>query len=244
MFDNLLNIFKKKDRNKEEKINKEKAKERLHLVLMQDRANVSADFLDLMKQEIIDVIKKYIDVDEEQIDVKLTNKLNGDGTTGAPALYANIPIKSIKKEIRMKTNKDAKSNISDNEKEEKVSIENGEKAENIDNKQDEINEEVNNTENVEEKVETETTHEVAENAKEKDEVIGKNETETVDDEKENADDVDKEETNQKEKVDTPKKENKSKTKKKNTKTKETKKNTTFFENISVEDDTDTNKTEE
>ena len=37
---------------------KAKAKERLHLVLMQDRVNVSADFLDLMKKEIIKVIKK------------------------------------------------------------------------------------------------------------------------------------------------------------------------------------------
>ena len=45
---------------KEEKTSnnsKDAAKERLHLVLMQDRANVSADFLELMKQEIIDVIK-------------------------------------------------------------------------------------------------------------------------------------------------------------------------------------------
>ncbi len=33
---------------------------------MQDRANVSADFLDMMKQEIIEVIKKYIDIDEKQ----------------------------------------------------------------------------------------------------------------------------------------------------------------------------------
>ena len=65
---------------------------------MQDRANVSADFLELMKQEIIDVIKKYIDVDENAIDVRLTNKENGDGTNGAPALYANIPILNIKHE--------------------------------------------------------------------------------------------------------------------------------------------------
>ena len=45
---------------------------------MQDRANVSADFLELMKQEIIDVIKKYIVVDEEAIDVRLTNLENED----------------------------------------------------------------------------------------------------------------------------------------------------------------------
>ena len=66
---------------------------------MQDRANVSADFLELMKQEIIEVIKKYIEVDEEAIDVRLTNKENEDGTNGAPALYANIPILNIKNTI-------------------------------------------------------------------------------------------------------------------------------------------------
>ena len=102
MFESIMNLFKKL--NKKEKkatINsKEAAKERLHLVLMQDRANVSADFLELMKQEIIDVIKKYIDVDEGAIDVRLTNKENEDGTNGAPALYANIPILNIKNDSR------------------------------------------------------------------------------------------------------------------------------------------------
>ena len=89
-----------KKQEKEQAKSKDTAKERLHLVLMQDRANVSADFLDLMKQEIIEVIKKYIDVDENEIDVRLTNKDNGDGTNGAPALYANIPIVSIKEDVK------------------------------------------------------------------------------------------------------------------------------------------------
>ena len=82
-----------------------KAKERLHLVLVQDRVNVSADFLDLMKQEIIDVIKKYIDIDEAAMDVSLTNRENEDGTKGTPALYANIPILNIKDETRKIGNK-------------------------------------------------------------------------------------------------------------------------------------------
>ena len=102
MFETVMNFFKKLNK-KENKVvvnSKEAAKERLHLVLMQDRANVSADFLELMKQEIIEVIKKYIDVDEREIDVRLTNKENGDGTNGAPALYANIPILNIKNESR------------------------------------------------------------------------------------------------------------------------------------------------
>ena len=102
-------FFKKNENKSEEKSkakNKEQAKERLHLVLMQDRAHVSADFLDMMRQEIIDVIKKYVNVDDKEIDVKLTNKQNSDGTIGAPALYANIPFKSIKTEIKSEMNKE------------------------------------------------------------------------------------------------------------------------------------------
>lgn len=100
MFENIMNFFKNMGKkNKEELTSKETAKERLQLVLMQDRASVSADFLDMMRQEIIEVIKKYIDVEESDIDVRLTNKVNEDGTTGSPALYANIPISGIKQEL-------------------------------------------------------------------------------------------------------------------------------------------------
>ena len=84
---------------------KETAKERLHMVLMQDRANVSADFLELMKQEIIDVIKKYIEVDEEAIDVRLTTKTNEDGSNGSPSLYANIPILNIRNDMKVENYK-------------------------------------------------------------------------------------------------------------------------------------------
>lgn len=104
MWENILNFFKNLSKKDQEDKSKRAAKERLHLVLMQDRANVSADFLELMKQEIIDVIKKYIEVDEGEIDVRLTNKTNTDGTTGAPALYANIPIMSLKNEAKKASN--------------------------------------------------------------------------------------------------------------------------------------------
>ena len=101
MFEGITRFFKNLAKTEKDTTrSKNAAKERLHLVLMQDRANVSADFLDLMKQEIIEVIKKYIDIDESAMDVRLTNKQNDDGTTGAPALYANIPIMTIKDEAR------------------------------------------------------------------------------------------------------------------------------------------------
>ena len=119
MFDNIMKFFKKA--NKREAIaasSKETAKERLQLVLMQDRANVSADFLDLMKQEIIEVIKKYVVVDEKEIDVRLTNQANDDGTNGAPALYANIPIVNIKNDL--KGEKMREQEAENEEKEEKM----------------------------------------------------------------------------------------------------------------------------
>ena len=107
MFENFGNFFKKmvKPETVEDVESKDAAKERLQLVLMQDRANVSADFLELMKQEIIDVIKKYIEVDENAIDVRLTTQVNSDGTNGAPLLYANIPIVNIKNEAKSEKNK-------------------------------------------------------------------------------------------------------------------------------------------
>ena len=119
MFENIMKFFKKA--NRKEALNsssKDTAKERLHLVLMQDRANVSADFLDLMRQEIIEVIKKYIDIDESAMDVRLTNQANEDGTQGAPALYANIPIVNIKDETRKLKKEKSENNQKEEVKEE------------------------------------------------------------------------------------------------------------------------------
>lgn len=148
MFENFIKMIKKLSRKETEKTNKEAAKERLHLVLMQDRANVSADFLDLMKQEIIDVIKKYIDVDENEIDVKLTNKQNSDGTVGAPALYANIPIKSIKNETRMikKVNRKESQKEAENKTISEENVENSNK-ENLENSKNDVKEGNKNTKN-------------------------------------------------------------------------------------------------
>lgn len=125
MFESIMNFLKKVTKKEEQTLkSKDAAKERLHLVLMQDRANVSADFLDLMKQEIIEVIKKYIDIDEGAMDVRLTNKENNDGTNGAPALYANIPIVNIKDEVRqtaqVETNTSVKQEKKDVKKEDKT----------------------------------------------------------------------------------------------------------------------------
>ena len=155
MFESIMKLVRKVTKKEDQTLkSKDAAKERLHLVLMQDRANVSADFLDLMKQEIIDVIKKYIEIDESAIDVKLTNKDNGDGTNGAPALYANIPILNIKDEVKqtekVKTKDEEKKEnfINDNEEKKETLLEDNQEKEEIT-----IIEE--NTKTIEEKTENE-----------------------------------------------------------------------------------------
>ena len=164
MFENVVKFLKKFNKKEKNTANnsKDAAKERLHLVLMQDRANVSADFLELMKQEIIDVIKKYIEVDENAIDVRLTNKENEDGTNGAPALYANIPILNIKNEARKvesKKEKEENKEENKNEKNKNKDNENNDKAK---------SEEVKKEEKEASKKEKNETEEKNSNKKEKD----------------------------------------------------------------------------
>ena len=174
MFENIMNFFKRANKKEGKVANNSKtaAKERLHLVLMQDRANVSADFLELMKQEIIEVIKKYIEVDESAIDVRLTNKENADGTNGAPALYANIPILNIKNEARKvdsseinkKEEKDKDKEEDKNQKEEKSNSSDEEKENNEENqKNSEDIEENNQAKQSEEKIEEKSETDIKEN---------------------------------------------------------------------------------
>ncbi len=89
----LLDLGKLFGRSKN---SKEVAKERLKLVLIHDRANVSPQFLEMLKSEIIKVITNYMDVDESALDIQLTRTKSDDGESIVPALYANIPIRNIR----------------------------------------------------------------------------------------------------------------------------------------------------
>lgn len=162
MFENIKNIFKRsKKRELLKSSSKDTAKERLHLVLMQDRANVSADFLDLMRQEIVEVIKKYIDIDEDAMDVRLATETNEDGTQGAPALYANIPIINIKDETRQMSKTNQESHMKPNEIKEEIKTEEKEQRQEI------KKEEKNNVEETKENTEENKVEEKQENNKNK-----------------------------------------------------------------------------
>lgn len=70
---------------------KKQAKERLRLVLVHDRASLSPGLVEDLKEELIQVISKYMDIDEEGLEVSF------DESDDSVALIANIPVKSVKR---------------------------------------------------------------------------------------------------------------------------------------------------
>ncbi|GAA0114292.1 MULTISPECIES: cell division topological specificity factor MinE [Clostridium] len=70
------------------------ATDRLKLILIHDRANFSPDLLNMIKGDLLEVISKYVEIDDSEVDVKITKTEEIQGSS--PALIASIPIKNIK----------------------------------------------------------------------------------------------------------------------------------------------------
>lgn len=72
------------------------ARDRLKLVLVSDRANCSPDILEQIKNDIIHVLSKYVEIDLEGLDIKIEQTESESDNGSVPALFANIPIKDMK----------------------------------------------------------------------------------------------------------------------------------------------------
>ena len=84
MLDALMKIFGKKEQSG--KI----ARDRLKVVLIHDRANISPEVMDNLKNDIIKVISNYMDINQKDMDISLENDDN------SVALVANIPVNRMK----------------------------------------------------------------------------------------------------------------------------------------------------
>ena len=84
----LFEMFKKKNSGNV-------AKDRLKLLLVSDRANCSPDVMEKIKNDIIKVISKYMEIDTEGLDIQITQTESDSNNGSVPALFANIPIKDL-----------------------------------------------------------------------------------------------------------------------------------------------------
>lgn len=134
---------------------KDVACNRLKLVLMQDRTNLTPAIMDRMRKELIELLSKYVELDKELLD------LNFEHEDNQMALMLSIPV------IRAKNEEEIQEMI-DKEEEEKKLLEEAESEEDDDDETSEENDEDDDTdededdETEEEKIEDEIDEEVEE----------------------------------------------------------------------------------
>ena len=66
------------------------AKERLQVVLIHDRASISPEIMEKIKEEIIAVLSKYMNINRTEMEISLEND------SDSVALVANIPVNSMR----------------------------------------------------------------------------------------------------------------------------------------------------
>ena len=66
-----------------------KARERLQIILAHDRTDISPELLEVLRNEMIKVLKKYMDIDETRIEIEIED--------GGMALAVNIPVIQVKR---------------------------------------------------------------------------------------------------------------------------------------------------
>lgn len=83
----LFKIFRRKT-------SRQIAKDRLKILLISDRVNCSPEMMELIKNDIANVISKYMKIDTSNMDIQISKTAGANNRNGikAPVLYANIPI--------------------------------------------------------------------------------------------------------------------------------------------------------
>jgi cell division topological specificity factor len=69
---------------------RQQVKNRLRLVLAHDRTDLPPHVFESMRQEILEVVSRYVDLDRENMEFSL------ETSEGATALIANLPIRRVK----------------------------------------------------------------------------------------------------------------------------------------------------
>ncbi|MCL2377553.1 MAG: cell division topological specificity factor MinE [Defluviitaleaceae bacterium] len=75
---------------------KDIARDRLKMILVTDRMDGSAHVLEMMKNDLLIVLKQYINIDDDEFDLHI-HQQSPEGGEEAPRLKAEIPIKSMRR---------------------------------------------------------------------------------------------------------------------------------------------------
>ena len=73
----------------------DQARDRLKLLLVSDRADCSLEVLEMIRNDLMQAISKYVDIDTEELEIQITQIKDGNGKDTVPALYTNIPIHGV-----------------------------------------------------------------------------------------------------------------------------------------------------
>lgn len=71
------------------------ARRRLKLLLVSDKANCSPELVEMIKDDMIHVISKYMEIDSRFLEVGITKMDSASQAGSIPALYANIPLAGL-----------------------------------------------------------------------------------------------------------------------------------------------------
>lgn len=138
LYNKVLGFFRQTDIQQEES-SKDTACNRLRVVLMQDRTNLTPELMERMRKEMIELLSKYVEMDKEALELNLEQ----DGEQ--VALMLSIPVIRAKDEDEIKEALEAeeaeKEDISE-ELEEEVSDEDDDFEEDEDIDGDELEEDV------------------------------------------------------------------------------------------------------
>ncbi len=86
MMDLLERLFKRNPSPN----SRDEAKQRLKLIIAHDRSGLSEETLETMRQEILEVVARYVEIDLDSTEFNLENE------EGITALIANLPIRRVK----------------------------------------------------------------------------------------------------------------------------------------------------
>lgn len=88
---NVISTINRIFRGEEEIGSKEKAKDRLKLILISDRSQLSPQILEKLKEDLIKVISRYMEVDIGSLEVFLEREET------QVALTASMPVKRVRR---------------------------------------------------------------------------------------------------------------------------------------------------